>query len=167
MPFRRLVLSLLIVLPMLGATPLVAAPEGSGLPVPRFVSLRADKANLRTGPGEQYPIRWVYERPGLPLEILAEYYNWRRVRDWQGGEGWMHSSVLTGRRYAVITGGMQTVRVKADPVSSPVARAETGVIARLLQCPTSKGWCQVEVKGIKGWLPRDVLWGVYPDEVLD
>lgn len=149
------------------ALPAAAAPEQSGLPLPRFVSLRADKANMRAGPGDQYPITWVYERPGMPLEIVAEYYNWRRVRDFQGTEGWMHASMLTGRRYAVVIGEPRALRAKPDAAAPTVAIVEPTVICRLRECRAASPWCEVEVKGIRGWLPRNQLWGVYPDEVID
>ncbi len=156
-----------MVLLLLATAPSRAAPEQSGLPLPRFVSLRADKANLRAGPGDQYPIRWVYQRPGMPLEVVAEYFNWRRVRDWQGTEGWMHASVLTGRRYAMVNGDPRMLRSKPDATAPAVAAVEPEVIARIRQCRAASPWCEVEIKGIRGWLQRSSLWGVYPDEVID
>jgi SH3-like domain-containing protein len=152
---------------LFAAAPSLAAPEQSGLPLPRFVSLRADKANLRAGPGDQYPIQWIYQRPGMPLEVVAEYFNWRRVRDWQGTEGWMHASVLTGRRYAMVIGDGRTVRSKPDAAAPAMATVEPQVIARIRQCRAASPWCEVEIKGIRGWLQRSSLWGVYPDEVID
>lgn len=162
--FRIALFAIALLLPL---APLAAAPEQSGLPVPRYVSLRADKANMRAGPGDQYPIKWVYQRPGMPLEILAEYFNWRRVRDWQGTEGWMHASMLTGRRYAVITGEARTLRAKPDAASPPVATVEPSVVARVRECRAASPWCELEIKGIRGWLQRSSLWGVYPEEVID
>jgi len=162
--FRIALFAIALLLPL---APLAAAPEQSGLPVPRYVSLRADKANMRAGPGDQYPIKWVYQRPGMPLEILAEYFNWRRVRDWQGTEGWMHASMLTGRRYAVITGEARTLRAKPDAASPPVATVEPSVVARVRECRAASPWCELEIKGIRGWLQRGSLWGVYPEEVID
>jgi SH3-like domain-containing protein len=162
--FRAAVLAVLLLLPLPAGA---GAPETSGLPVPRFVSLRADKANMRTGPGEQYPIKWVYQRPGLPLEIIAEYYNWRRVRDWQGTEGWMHTSMLSGRRYVVVTGAERALRAKPDSGADIVAKVDPSVVARLRRCPAAGSWCEVEVTGIRGWLPRSDLWGVMPDEAVE
>ena len=79
-----------------------AQARNSGLPLPRFVSLRADEVNMRTGPGVQYPVEWVYKRQGLPAEIIAEFGTWRKVRDWQGTQGWIHQSMLSGKRNFII-----------------------------------------------------------------
>jgi SH3-like domain-containing protein len=165
---KRLRLRVLLLFALMTmAPPLAAAPEGSGLPVPRFVSLRAGEANMRSGPGEQYPIKWVYRRPGVPLEIVAEYHHWRRVRDWQGTEGWMHGNMLAGRRSAVVLGETRMLRARANSVSGVVARLEPGVIAKLVRCPQDSAWCEIEAESIKGWLPRVDLWGVYPDETVE
>jgi SH3-like domain-containing protein len=132
------------------------------LPVPRFVSLRSDEVNVRTGPGERYPIDWVFTRKGMPVEILAEFDIWRKVRDWQGTEGWVHQRMVTGTRTVMVAGEMRSLRSDPDPAARPVARAEPGVVARLLECRGA--WCRVEAQGVKGWLQRSEIWGVYPDE---
>jgi len=130
--------------------------------LPRFATLRADEVNLRTGPGERYPIDWVLIRKGLPVEIVQEFDVWRKIRDSQGSEGWVHQRMLTGARNVLIEGGVRILHVEPDAASPPVARAEAGVLARLLECRGP--WCRVEAQGIKGWLKRDEVWGVYPDE---
>jgi SH3-like domain-containing protein len=142
------------------ATPARAAE--SGLPVPRFVSLRSDDVNLRTGPGARYPIDWVFHRKTLPVEVLAEVDNWRKIRTDDGTEGWVHQNMLTGRRTAVVTGDVRTLLARNDPSAAVVARLEPGVIGSLLECRDA--WCRLEVAGLKGWLPRDTLWGVLPTE---
>src|SRR5919204_606278 len=76
--------------------------KGSGLPLPRFASLRSDEVNVRTGPGTRYPVDWVFKRKGMPVEIVAEFENWRKIRDWQGASGWVHQSLLTGKRSFII-----------------------------------------------------------------
>ena len=78
------------------------APPGpaSGLPVPRFVSLKSDRVNVRGGPTKDHDVAWVYTRAGMPVEITAEFENWRRIRDWEGAEGWVYHSLLSGRRTA-------------------------------------------------------------------
>lgn len=156
---RRLAAALAFALLVTGA---MAAEKG--LPVPRFVTLRSDEVNLRTGPGERYPIDWVLTKKGLPVEVLAEYDVWRKIRDAQGSEGWVHERMITGSRNVVIAGQLRTLHADADPSSPPVARAEAGVIARLLECRGA--WCRVEAQGIKGWLKRGEVWGVYPDEAV-
>ncbi len=138
--------------------------SASGLPLPRFVSLRASEANMRAGPGEQYPIKWTYHRAGLPLEVVREYEHWRQVRDWQGTEGWMHSSMLTGKRFIIVTGDLRTLRSEADPTSAVTARIEGNVVGRLKSCPRNVTWCYVQFENVAGWLRRTEIWGVYSDE---
>jgi SH3-like domain-containing protein len=132
--------------------------------LPHFASLRVDAVNLRTGPGERYPVEWVYQRRGLPVEVTAEFDVWRRVRDSQGTEGWVHERMLTARRSVLVTGTLRTLLSAPETGSRAVARAEPGVIARLLDC--QGGWCRIETQNIKGWLPRADLWGVYPGETV-
>jgi SH3-like domain-containing protein len=156
----RLFFALPLIAALLAAGSVGAADEK----LPHFAALRADEVNLRTGPGERYPIQWVYHRRGLPVEVTAEYDVWRKVRDSDGTEGWVHERMLSAERSIVVAGGERTLR--ADPVlgAQPVARAEAGVIARLLECRSS--WCRVETKGIKGWLPESDVWGVEPGETV-
>lgn len=162
----RLLVLLLLVLYSVNVIPALANAEGSGLPLPRFVSLRADQVNLRTGPGVQYPVEWVYQRRDLPVEIIAEYRTWRKIRDWQSTQGWVHQSMLSGRRSVIITGKRRSIRSNADTKSPPIAQIEAGAIAYLDECPTGGGWCQVEADSIKGWLRKVEFWGAYRDEVL-
>ena len=144
---------------------LVASVAGAAeKQLPRFVTLRADEVNLRTGPGERYPIDWVLIRKGLPVEIVEEFDVWRKIRDFQGSEGWVHQRMLTGARSVLIEGGIRLLHGEPDAASPAVARAEAGVVARLLECRGP--WCRVEAQGIKGWLTRDEIWGVYPDEAV-
>jgi len=150
-----------------GIGTLRAAPEGSGLPVPRFVTLKAAEANMRSGPGEQYPIRWTYRRPGLPLEVVAEFHHWRRVRDWQGAEGWMHHAMLSSKRTFIVVGEVRDLRGKPDAQAAAVARIQGQVTGKVLGCDKGADWCQVEVDGLKGWLRRGDMWGVYRDEEID
>jgi SH3-like domain-containing protein len=146
-----------------GAPPSRAAE--SSLPVPRFVSLRSDEVNVRTGPGVRYPIDWVFVRKTMPVEVLAEVETWRKVRAVDGTEGWVHQSMLTSRRTAIVMGEVRTLRKKNDPEAAAVALLEPGVIGTLLECRTS--WCRLEVAGQKGWLPRDQVWGVLPTETFN
>ena len=133
------------------------------LKVPRFVSLHSDKVNLRTGPGPQYPIDWVLTRKDMPVEVIAQFEHWRRVREWDGTVGWVQEHMVAGKRHVVIAkGGVRALYREPDGVSPVVARAEAGVIARLVEC---KGpWCRVEAGDVTGWMRRTDIWGVYPDE---
>ena len=137
-------------------------------PIPRFASLKADVVNLRIGPGDRYPVEWVYHRKGLPVEIIAQLDQWRRVRDSQGTEGWVHQRLVTMTRNVVVKGTQRVLYAEADPTSAPVAKLDAGVIAHLLEC--RKEWCRIETQSgsdtIRGWLNRDEIWGVYPDEVV-
>ena len=147
---------------MAAALPARAEPP---LPLPRFVSVRAGEANMRTGPGDQYPIDWVYVRKGLPVEITAEFEHWRKVRDMDGAQGWMHKNLLSGQRSVVITGDVRTMRRDASTWSAAVARIEPGAVAELRRCDAD--WCEIEAGGRRGWLRRTEFWGVYPDERVD
>ena len=146
------------------AVPMLADAAEKALPVPRFVSLRADEVNLRTGPGERYPIDWVLTRKGLPVEIVEEFEAWRKIRDPQGTEGWVHQRMVTGTRNVIVTGDVRTLHGDPDATAPAVARAEPGVIAHLLDCRDT--WCRVELQGMKGWLKRSEVWGVYPTEAV-
>ncbi len=137
-------------------------PGQTGLPLPRFVSLRAKEVNLRTGPGARYPIDWVYRRRHLPVEIIDEFDTWRRVRDWQGTVGWVHQSMLQGRRTVQILGHRRLLQETPDAAAAGVAQLEPGVIGELLTCRPD--WCQVQVQDLTGWLRRDAFFGAYPQE---
>ena len=143
-----------------------AAPDDEAvLKVPRFVSLHADKVNLRTGPGRQYPIKWVLTRKDMPVEVIAQFEHWRRIRDWEGTEGWVQEHMVDGKRYVVAgKGADRPLHQEPDATSAVVARAEPGVVARLGECRGA--WCRVTANDISGWLPRTDIWGVYPDETL-
>jgi len=132
--------------------------------IPRFLSLRADTVNVRTGPGVRYPVDWVYVRRSLPVEVIAEFDTWRKIRDFEGTEGWVHQNMLSGRRTTMVTESVRTLRGEANSDAAAVARVEPGVLGRILECEGE--WCRVEMSGHKGWLRRDEIWGVYPDEAI-
>ena len=136
----------------------------SGLPLPRYVSLRSDLVNLRAGPGTRYPIDWVYKRTGMPVEILREFDVWRLVETPDGQKGWMHEATLVGRRDLMITGSRQTLHAEANDSARAVAVLEPGVIGRIRSCDANAGWCRVQVGEYRGWLPRDAFWGTLPSE---
>ncbi len=138
----------------------------SGLPLPRFVSLAAGRANMRVGPGRQYPIRWVYTRRHWPLKVIDEYGHWRLVEDADGTRGWMHAALLSGRRTAVLRGeGAIALHARPDPASPVRYRAEPGVLVTLLACRPA--WCRVRILGGKAWVARRHLWGVLEGETFD
>jgi len=152
-----------------------ASPTGaSGLPIPRFVSLKSDRVNLRQGPGTEYPTAWVFRRAGLPVEVVKEFEAWRQVRDAEGTEGWVPGTMLSGRRTAVIlpwearTGRkdpvVATLRGDDSAAATPIAQLEAGVLASIISC--SGQWCRVSVGGFRGYIEQAKLWGVYPGEVI-
>ncbi len=135
-------------------------------PVPRFVSLKSSEVRLRAGPAERYPVRWVYHKKGLPVEIIQEFDNWRKIRDVDGEEGWIHSALLIGDRTALILGADQVPAYsKSDDTSSVVAKLEPGVVASLEKC--DKESCLLRFSGFQGWVQRKFIWGIYADEILN
>jgi SH3-like domain-containing protein len=141
-----------------------ATGRSTGLPVPRFVSLGADQVNLRYGPGREYPVSWVLARRGLPVEIIAEFDAWRKVRLHDSDEGWIHSSLLSSRRTIVIKDALAEVRRTPSDDARVVLRAEPGVIGELLDC--AENWCRVDIQGRRGWLRGQAFWGALPGESL-
>jgi SH3-like domain-containing protein len=139
--------------------------------LPRFATLRAVKANLHVGPGPNYPVSWLFQKPGMPLEIIAEFDTWRQVRDWQGTVGWIHKSLLKGKRSFWALSKTHELKEKPDEKAKTVAYVEATVIGLVHECQAQ--WCRVEIKStaeanknqtFKGWLPRQAIWGVYPQE---
>ena len=140
--------------------------SATGLPLPRFVALRSDEVNLRAGPGTRYPIEWVYKRRELPMEILREFEVWRLVQDPDGIKGWVHQATLTGRRSFMVTGGDATLRQDPREDAAPVAILQLGVTGHLRSCAAGSDWCQVQAGEYRGYLKREQVWGVLPDEVV-
>jgi SH3-like domain-containing protein len=151
------------------------AGKVTGLPVPRYVSLKTDRVNLREGPSKDHRTAWVFQRAGLPVEIVAEFETWRRIRDAEGTEGWVLHSLLSGRRTALV---MPWAKGQAEPIplferagdrAEVVARLQPGVIANVKQCGGS--WCRVIVpqagSDLDGYIRQDRLWGVYPNEKVE
>jgi len=145
----------------------VARATPSGLPVPRFASLKAERVFVRQGPSNENPVSWVYVRKGWPVEVIAEQDVWRRIRDKNGQMGWIHSRLLDGTRTAVVEGtSMRALRRKPEEGARPVAWAEPGVLLRLKRCQAS--WCEVEGQdSVDGWLERGALWGLLPGERIE
>jgi SH3-like domain-containing protein len=137
----------------------------SGLPLPRFVTLRAAEVNLRSGPGVRYPIEWVFTRRGLPVEVIDEFETWRRIRDWQGSEGWVHQTMLSGQRGAMVIGADRLLRRAPEPGAPAIAEVQAQVVGRLHHCRDA--WCLIEAKGYEGWLRRTEIYGAYPDETIN
>lgn len=142
-----------------------ALGSDSGLPMPRWAALSSDRVNMRTGPGSRYPISWSYARRGLPVEIVAEYEYWRKIRDHEGTEGWVHKSMLSGKRQALIVGGIRDIYEKPNRDADIDIQAEAGVQVKLVACK-DQTWCEIQVAGAKGFVERTALWGLYPGEII-
>jgi len=154
----------------------LAVGKTTGLPVPRYVSLKTDRVNLREGPSKDHRTSWVFQRAGLPVEIIAEFETWRRIRDAEGTEGWVLHSLLSGRRTALVTPTAKgdtapiTVFARAEEGTEVVAKLQPGVIANVKQC--GGAWCRVVVplpnsRDVDGFIRQERLWGVYPNEQLE
>ena len=141
----------------------------SGLSVPRFVSLKAEKVNVRRGPSSDHPVAWVFQRKGLPVEIVAEFENWRRIRDSEGEEGWILQSMLAGKRTAVVAPwrGQQltSLHSAAGNNSSVRANLAAGAMGEVSNCDGK--WCEISAGGYDGYVQQDMLWGVYPGEIVN
>ena len=140
----------------------------SGLPLPRFVSLKADRVNVRAGPGRDHRVLWTFTKAGLPVEITAEFDNWRRIRDSDGAEGWVFHSLLSGRRTGVIAPWSEadslTLRRDAAANAAAAAYVEPGVMVDVGRCDGT--WCEIAVQSVRGWIEQERLWGVYPRETI-
>ena len=140
--------------------------EVTKLPIPRFASLRGDEIYARTGPGTRYPIKWVYQRKNLPVEIIQEFDTWRKIRDIDGEEAWVHQTLLSGQRFAIQNSGQAVpMNRKAKNDSRAVALVESKAILQLEKCQNQ--WCFASASGFKGWIPYDSLWGIYEAEQID
>jgi SH3-like domain-containing protein len=167
-------LFLCVIASMAAAAPATdSVPTGSvsGLPMPRFVSLKPSKVNVRAGPTKDNDVTWVYTRSALPVEITAEFENWRRVRDWEGAEGWVYHSLLSGRRTAIVAANASAkdkplpLYRDADEHSRVIARLQPGVLGAVRRCTGT--WCRIAGDNYDGWIEQDRLWGVYPHEKVE
>lgn len=147
--------------------PAAEAPVGpvTGYPIPRYVTMRATEGNARRGPSRSHRIDWVFTRSNMPLMIVAEYDNWRRVVDRDGAGGWMHYTLLSGERSVIVEQDMLPLYARPDATSTIRAHAELGVIGNIHEC--QPGWCMLEVAGYNGWVDTRALWGVDPGETFD
>jgi len=144
----------------------------SGLPLPRFVSLKADRVNVRRGPGYDHEIAWVFLRAGLPVEIIAEFDAWRQIRDSEGAEGWVLGSLLSGRRTGLVAPWIKAeqsrtfaLHAEDDTSARVVSRVGPSVLVNIMSCDGT--WCEVITRDIRGWIKQDELWGVYPRETIE
>ena len=139
--------------------------RGTNLEIPRFVTLQASRANMRAGPGKDYPIKWQYRRVGLPLKVVGEFEIWRKVEDHEGETGWMNVNMLTILRMGLILDTTAPIHSDDSDSSPVIAVAEHGVILELKSC--GDDWCKVAGEGVQGWIRRSSIWGLLEGEALD
>ncbi|MCK7615229.1 SH3 domain-containing protein [Roseibium sp. CAU 1639] len=146
-----------------------SATRPTDLPLPRFVSLKSDRVNVRIGPSREHKIAWTFVQSGLPVEIIQEFENWRQIRDWEGKTGWVFHSLLSGRRTALVTPWEKSdrtpLRARSRSDADIVAELEPFVLTSVDQC--AGGWCRVNGENYDGWLDQTRLFGVYPDELIE
>lgn len=154
-------LILVFIQPALAADP----TEGTGMKLPRFASLKSDNAYIRTGPSMDYPIKWIYKRANLPVEIVQEFDAWRKIKDPQGETGWVHKLLLSGKRTAIITSKAAVMGYHEADGKQAAFQLEPGVIATVSECGASA--CLLETGPYEGWVQKNMMWGVYPDEIFN
>lgn len=141
----------------------------SGLPMPRFVSLKPDRVNVRQGPSRDQSVSFIYQKANLPVEVIAEFENWRRIRDSEGAEGWVLQNLLSGKRTALIAPWSKQTTLplysRADLKATANAMLQPGVLANIKSC--SANWCRINGDGFDGWIQESYLWGAYPGETVD
>jgi SH3-like domain-containing protein len=169
---RGLPLFLAILASLVLSAPAALAQQAgvaTGLPVPRYVSLKTDRVNLREGPSKEHATTWVFQRAGLPVEITAEFETWRKVRDSEGSEGWVLHSLLSGRRTALVApwkkGENFKIFARAGESADLAATLQSGVIGNIRTCDGA--WCLIDGEGFKGYIKQSDLWGVYPNEKIE
>ena len=160
-----LIFASVLIIPLFGFTQEPQKGQVTNLPIPRYVSLKVKEANVRRGPSLSHKIDWIYKRQNMPLEIYAEYENWRRVRDFEGLGGWVHYTLLSGIRYVLVKNELLEMRLLPSIDAQVIAKVPQHNIATLDKC--NKDWCRIIDDGYKGWVPKNGIWGVYENELKD
>jgi len=133
------------------------AAAQSDVELPYWASISVDEARMRKGPSPDVPVLWEYRRKDLPVKVIARHENWRRVEDPDGTQGWMAARLLSRTRTAIVTGAVRPMREEPSVAAAVAYRAEPGVVGRISDC--QDGWCRLDVKGRKGWIETDHIWG--------
>ena len=168
---RILLIALICLIGVLAAFAQETLPEkklADAKKLPRFVSLRSNPVNARSGPGIKYQIAWVYMQKSAPVEVIAEFEDWRKVRDWQGSESWIKSQMLNSKRFAKVTApGENNLYAKSNYKSTVIARVEDDVVGEIKKCPANNDFCLLKFENIEGWMPRQNLYGIYKEETIN
>ncbi len=157
---------ILLICPSAYAQDAPKAFRSTEYPLPRFVSLRSSEVYVRTGPGQKFPVQWIFTKKGIPVEITLEYDVWRKIKDFEGQEGWVHKSLLSGKRTGFAQSEKQIpLHIKSKENSNIQAYLEPKVLIHIALCDGT--WCRVNAAGYKGWLKQSSIWGVYEAEKFD
>jgi SH3-like domain-containing protein len=143
----------------------IAVPAWAQRTLPYFMSIKASKARMRTGPGRNYPASWLYQRAGLPVRVIGSYGEWRKIEDPDGTQGWVQANLLDDDRSAIVKGEVATMRAAPAPDAKVNWRAAPGVVGRISHCRA--GWCWFDVKGRGGYVEQSRIWGADPAETVD
>lgn len=138
-------------------TGLEASTTVTGLPLPRFASLRSAEVNLRVGPSTHYPTSWIVKRRALPVKVIAEHGNWRKIQLHDDTVGWVFQSMLTGNKTILVKNASVHLRSKPDKQGRVIAHLHKDVIGQLKQC--KEGWCKTKFDSYSGFVPQTALWG--------
>lgn len=157
--------ALFLTCPMALAAPEPSVLNPSNLPIPRYVSLKYDEVNVRVGPGKRYPIRYVYHRAHLPVQVVEEFAHWRKIKDFEGSTGWVHKGALDGHRTIMILDKPQNLYAKPEASERIVMRAAATVIGAVKACLPD--WCEVTIQGHDAWIRKADIWGVTREEVFE
>lgn len=162
-------LTLVILMPIFASASEISIGTETKLPLPRYVSLKVDRVNMRAGPSKDHEVKWIYQKAGLPVEVTAEFETWRRIRDSSGVEGWVLANLISARRTALVTPwlnqGLFSLYKKSDIQSSLTAKLMPGVLVNLKNCDGK--WCSVTGEGFAGFIQQEHLWGAYPEEIIE
>jgi len=162
---HALILLILLTAPLAHAQVDSSILNPSGLPMPRYVSLKSAEVNVRVGPGKRYPINYVYKRANLPVQVVEEFAHWRKIADYEGANGWVHKGMIDGKRTAITREKTQTLYEKPDAASTPTLRAAKLVIGNVKRCEPD--WCELEINSRTGWIRKADIWGVAREEVFE
>ena len=122
-----------------------------------FLSLKNNEVYVRVGPSKEYPIKFIYKKKYLPLEVLDKSETWRKIKDFENNSGWIHISQLSKKKSAINTKNNSVLYKKSTIYSKPIARLEVGRLVLIKKC--KEKWCKITSGGFKGWVFESSLWG--------